>query len=297
MKKTFVIVNPNAGGGISPEFIADLASDPMLEVRETDTAGEGRSLAREAVENGFEVVVAAGGDGTVHEVVVGLHDADGSATLAVIPLGTGNDLVRSLELNDRERALRALTHGRTRKLDLIKVTLDGGDPRVAVNAVIAGAGAKLSQDMDEDMKGSWGPLSYLRKAVEMAGEVEPFDVEFSVDGTSTKLEVLNVVVANGRFAGHGVPIAPAADPFDGRLNVAVVRNAPLHQLSRLAPAFFKQEDPEDDLFITGAGRIITLETDRPVPFSIDGEAFTARKGHFEVLPGALKILVDSQNED
>lgn len=91
---------------------------------------------------------------------MGLYNADGSATLAVIPLGTANDLARSLELNDRERALRALTHGRTRKLDLINVNLDGVDPRNAVNAVITGAGARLSQGMNEDMKGSWGALSY-----------------------------------------------------------------------------------------------------------------------------------------
>lgn len=296
MQKILVIVNPEAGGGTPREFIADLASDPMLEVRETATPGEGRRLAYEAVQNGFQVVAAAGGDGTVYEVAMGLYNADGSATLAVIPLGTGNDLARSLELNDRERALRALTHGRKRRLDLIDVNLDGVDPRNAVNAVIAGAGAKLSQGMDEDMKESWGPLSYLRQAVEMAGEVEPFHVELCVDGMSIELEALNVVVANGRFAGRGIPIAPAADPFDGRLNVSVVRNAPLHQLARLAPAFFKQEDPEDDLFLTRAGRTITLEADRPLPFSVDGEAFTARKGHFEVLPGALQILVDSQNE-
>lgn len=295
MKKILVIVNPEAGRGISREIIADLASDPMLEVRETDTAGEGRRLACEAVQNGFEVVAAAGGDGTVYEVATGLHNAERSATLAVIPLGTGNDLARSLELSDRERALRALTHGRTRKLDLIKVSLDGVDPRIAVNAVIAGAGAKLSQGMDEDVKGTWGPLSYLRQAVEMVGEVEPFHVELTVDGVSIELGALNVVVANGRFAGHGIPIAPAADPFDGRLNVSVVRNAPLHKLSRLAPAFFKQEDPEDDLFLTGTGRTIALEADRPLPFSVDGEAFTARKGHFEVLPGALQILVDSRD--
>lgn len=300
MKKIFVIVNPNAGGGAdgaSREFTADLASDAKLEVRETDSAGEGRSLACEAVENGFEIVAAAGGDGTIHEVALGIHDADGSATLAVIPLGTGNDLARSLGLNDRERALRALTHGRTRRLDLIQVSLDEGEPRRAVNAVIAGAGAKVSEGMDEEVKGSWGPFSYLRKAVEMVGEVEPFDVALCVDEVSMELEVVNVVVANGRFAGRGVPIAPAADPFDGRLNVAVIRNAPLNELSRLASAFFKQEEPEDDLFHAAAGRIITLETDRPVPFSIDGDSFTARKGHFEVLPGALPILVASQNDD
>lgn len=296
MKKILVIANPCAGGGNSREFIAELVSDPTLEVRETHGPGQGRDLAYEAARNGYEVVAAAGGDGTVHEVALGLYEAGGSTALSVIPLGTGNDLARSVNLNDRERALRAMRNGRTRELDLIRVSLDGTQPRIAVNAVITGVGAKVSQEMDEEIKASWGPLSYLRKAVEMVGELEPFDVKVSVDGLSLELEVLNVVVANGRFAGHGVPIAPEADPFDGRLDLAVVRNAPLHQLSRLAPSFFKQEDPKDDLFLTGGGRTVSLEADRPVPFSIDGEPFTAREGHFEIAAGALRIQVDSEPE-
>lgn len=296
-KKILVIANPQAGGGNSEDFIAELASDPTLVVRKTEGPGEGRALAYEAALNGFDVVAAAGGDGTIHAVALGLHEAGGSAALAVLPLGTGNDLVRSLNLNDRERALRVMRAGERRPLDLLRVTLDDDEPRMAVNAIVAGMGGRVSEELDEETKASWGPLSYLRKAVEMVADPEPFRAELSVDDVALELEVLNLVVANGRFAGRGIPIAPGADPFDGWLDVAVVRNAPLRELTRLAPSFFKQEDPDDDLFLTDRGRRVTVNADRLVPFSIDGEVFSARRASFEILEGALDVQMATRDQE
>lgn len=289
-EKILVIANPRAGGGRSEDFIAELASDPKLVVRQTERPGEGRALAYDAARNGFAVVVAAGGDGTIHEVALGLYEAGGFSSLAVLPLGTGNDLARSLNLNDPEHALRVMRAGERRPLDLLCVTLDDDEPRMAVNAIIAGIGGRVSEELDEETKASWGPLSYLRKAVEMVADPEPFGVKVSVDGVAAEMEVLNLVVANGRFAGCGIPIAVGADPSDGWLDVAVVRNAPLRELTRMAPSFFRQEDPEDDLFLTGRGRRVTAEADQVVPFSIDGEVFSARRASFEIREGALDVL-------
>lgn len=291
MHRVVIVANPGAGGGGGLEPLRDLVADwPEAVLHITRGPGDATRLAREAADGGAEVVAAAGGDGTIHEVVAGLVAAERTAALGVIPLGTGNDLARSLGVPPGlDGALAVLRGGHRRSMDLIEVTLDG-ETQICVNAAAGGFSGRLHDALDDDVKRIWGPLSYLRGAVDAMGDTEPWTVELHVDGRENRMEALNVVVANGGFAGGGIPIAPHADPFDGLLDVAVVVAAPVLRLSRMAPKLLRGEDPGDEFYITARGSEVVLDAGRPMPFSVDGERVTGRRARFRLLAGRLEVV-------
>jgi diacylglycerol kinase (ATP) len=285
-----IVANPTAGGGFEPDALARLLEDGA-ELRETGGPGSAARLASAAAREGADLVVAAGGDGTVHEVVAGLLESSPPPALGLIPLGTGNDLARSLGIPaDVEDAVEILRGGRRRKLDLVRAELDG-EAQVCVNAAVGGFSGRVADNADADLKSRWGPLSYLRSALDAIGELEPWAVTIVLDGREHRLSALNVVIANGRYAGAGIPIAPRADPFDGLLDLAVVLEASLLRLTRLAPTLLRGEDPGDDSFLTRAGRELTLEAERPMPFSVDGERVEVGRARFRLEPGAIEVIV------
>lgn len=296
-ERTVVILNPEAGGGAQADELVDHArATEDWALQRTRGPGDATGLARKAAQDGARLVVAAGGDGTIHEVVGGLAEVNDPPPLAIVPLGTGNDLARSLGIPLQPGpAMEVIRRGKRRILDLVRVELDG-QPQLCVNAVTGGFGGAVGDALDADAKGRWGPLSYLRSAVEHSGGLEPYDVRVTVDGRQHRLRALNVVVANGRFAGHGIPIAPHADPFDGWIDVAVVRDAPVLKLSRLLPALLRGEAPDDELFFVERGREVTVESEAPVPYSVDGEHAEARRATFRVQPAALQVLVPPAGE-
>lgn len=307
MPDAVVIANPQAGGGADLERLRELVDAwTGTELRLTEGPGDASRIAREAAAQGVSRVIAAGGDGTVHEVVGGLvvagaadaADAGGEPgasagpALGIVPLGTGNDLARSLELPaEVDDALEVCRTGTRRAIDLIRVEVEGAEATHLINAAAGGFSGSLHDALDAEVKRRWGPLSYLRSAVEAMGENEPWAVRVSVDGRDDRFDALNVVVANGRFAGGGIPIAPHADPFDGVLDLAVVRAAPVLRLSRMAPKLLRGEDPGDEFFVTARGREVVFEAERAMPFSLDGERVDLKAARFRLLPGALAVVV------
>lgn len=297
-----IILNPAAGSVDDADALeAGLAEEVDGSIQRTREAGDARRLAREAAAAGRLLVVAAGGDGTVREVVQGLVDAsdgpDSAPVLAVLPLGTGNDLARCLEIPlEVNGALPIVTASpeaaRTRPLDLMEVALDGRTVS-AVNAVVVGNGGRLGQVLDPETKARWGPLSYLRSAGQVAFELEPLTMELGMDGASPrKIETLNVVIANGRYAGGGVPIAPGADPCDGRLEVVRIQPAPLPRLLTLLPAILREEDPDAEIYRQGPAASVVIRTaEGALPVSVDGEVAETRTLGVDILPGRLRVRV------
>ena len=126
---TLVILNPNAGSADQvPRLRRLLAGQPGFEVRETEGPGDAETLAREAVRDGVATVVAAGGDGTLNEVLNGLADDLSAARLGVLPLGTGNDFARTVGVpEETEAALQVLHRGRTRRIDVARCAWGDGE--------------------------------------------------------------------------------------------------------------------------------------------------------------------------
>ena len=174
--------------------------------------------AKTALRKGYDMIVAAGGDGTLNEVVNGVREDASAVVLGLIPLGTGNDFARTLDLpTDIDQAIDLLLAGHTRAIDLVRVTSDVR--RYFVNVSTGGFSGLVDEKLTPAMKKTWGPLAYLRSAAAALPEFRAHRTTVSLDNAeSLTLNLFGVVIANGRYVGGGMRIAPEASVDDGLLD-------------------------------------------------------------------------------
>lgn len=231
-----VVVNPAAGGGrlnaAWPALQALLeAKLGTLSVLRTSGPGEGKRLAELHVRNGADLVIAAGGDGTANEVVDGLLAAGGGPQLGVIAVGTGRDFIRTLGgTSDLTAAVEAIGSGRARKIDAGRVTYRTDDGREEarhfLNVASLGVSGPTVRAVNRGKQGRQvnGRLSfYYHTVMELLKyRRQRVRVRFD-DGETVEVETALVVVANGRYFGSGMMIAPDAAIDDGLFDVLVYR--------------------------------------------------------------------------
>ncbi|BDI33152.1 lipid kinase [Capsulimonas corticalis] len=295
-----VIVNPTAGRGEAgkqvPAIRRLLDSDSADWVwLYTKARGDAESMAREAAAGGAKIVVAVGGDGTLHEVANGLLGTQ--TTLGLIPFGTGNDLARSLNLfGNLEVACRAVTHGRILHLDVGVIEGAGFDgPRHFL--VIAGTGfdARTAQTVNNGVKWIAGAPAYVIGAVKTLMGFSPFALTLTADGEKRETRAMFVSVANAETTGGGMKIAPGAKVDDGQFDIclvgAVSKLTLLHQLTKV---FDGAHVRHPAVTILRASEI-TLEADPPQPLLIDGEVLGTTPAKITLLRGALPMLVPAES--
>lgn len=295
--KTCVILNPQAGSAEAVLASLRRAVERLdeVEIRQTDGAGEARELAAQAVREGFGRLVAVGGDGTLNEVLNGLAPDFDRAELGLVPAGTGNDLARTLEIPPApEEAVEVLLAGAVRPLDVAR--LHAGDrQRWFLNVSAGGFSGEVEEELKAEIKEAWGPLSYVRTAFEALAELEAYRVRLVLDPGSPeeerlRLAAVNVVVANGRFVGGGLHVAPDAAPDDGLLDVIAIRAAPVARLSLLASRVVVGQHLDHELVVHRRVRTLEVRSEPAMPFNADGEPVGATPARFQVLPGAVRFL-------
>jgi diacylglycerol kinase (ATP) len=289
--KTCIIINPNAGSvGELEELEADLGRLPDTTLCLTEAAGDAERLARQAVRNGASRVIAAGGDGTVNEVLNGLAEDFGRTELGLIPLGTGNDFARSIGVaHDLEDALRILREGHTRWIDVVRARLRTSS-RWFLNMSAGGFSGEVSEKASE-AKGTWGPLAYLRGAVEALPELHGYHTVIRLPDERLELEVYNVVVCNGRYVASGIPVAPEARLDDGLLDVLIVPATTMPRIAALVPQVLLGLHMGSDLLLFRRTPWVEIESTPGMWFNLDGELQGDEPIRFEVLPRALKVVV------
>lgn len=247
-------------------------------------------LARAAAAAGCPLLLVAGGDGTVNQVVNGLGPRAGGTALGIIPIGTGNDLATALGVpGDPGEAVLALADAATVTLDLIRVAWDGGE-RLAANACTAGFSARVDENLSDRSKELLGGLAYMLSAGASLPELEPHRLVAEVDGETLEAEAFNVVVANGPTLGGGVRVAPEARLDDGSLELLVVPRLPLAQLALLVPRIVLGEHLGDERLILRSVKRIVLRADPPMRLTADGDVVGETPASLEVVPGALTVL-------
>jgi YegS/Rv2252/BmrU family lipid kinase len=291
-----VVTNEAAGGTTDEQVEAALAVlRDATDVRREVCAAPG-DLDRVLDGLGERTLVVVGGDGSVHTAVSTLLSRGALSAdrpLGLIPLGTGNDLARTLGLPlDPAAAARALLAGSVRTLDLVVDDVGG----VVVNAVHLGVGAEAAEKATA-LKDRLGRAAYAVGSLAAGAGATGWHLQVAVDGAVLHVdrEVLMVAVANGRTIGGGAPLAPDASPDDGLVDVVVATSTgPLARLG-FAMALRDGEHVERDDVLVVRGRTVTVTGD-PFPLNADGELdgpVSART--WTVRPAAWSLLVPTSS--
>ena len=303
MSRSFTfLVNPNSGGGAAPKVVVPLArrlreAGAEVEVSYTSSPTVVPDLVKAAVADG-RVVVSVGGDGMLSSVCGAVVDAGGE--LAVIPAGRGNDFARMLEVPADEDAQVALLLGGTpTPVDLLSVSMPDRTLSLVAGSVYAGVDARAGEIVN---RSHWLPnkLQYPVASVRALATYRPIALTLDVDGTRSEHRAANVVIANSRFYGKGMAIAPDASIDDGQLDVIVIEAAGRLELIRALPKVYDGAHVELDEVKVLRGSRVTVSglyagTGAPVPVGADGEALDNLPGGgdaltVEVRPGAVRIL-------
>lgn len=291
MGKTCIILNPTAGGVSDLDAVMrQLARLPGAEIRITSKAGSGARFARTALKNGSDVIIAAGGDGTLNEVVNGIGEDLGEARVGLIPLGTGNDFGRTIGVPvDLEAAIDLILAGDTRPVDLVRVTSD--EVRYFVNVSAGGFSGLVDEKLTPEIKKTWGPLAYLRGAAAALSELRAYRTTLAFDNTeSLVLDLYNVVVANGRYVAGGTLIAPEALIDDGLLDVVLIPKRPAPELALLAAQIALGNHMSSESIVFRRAANLTVNSKPGMWFNVDGELVGNEPARFEILPRALRFI-------
>ena len=283
MPRTIVILNPAARGTKARalwEKIRGFSEDAL--VRMTSEAGQAREFAEQAVEQGFDTVVAAGGDGTVNEVVNGIAGSD--AALGLLPMGTMNVFAAELGIpaNNLRKCWEIIDHGHTRMVDLPRA-----NNRAFVQLAGVGFDAQIVQETDGEFRKNFGPLSYLVAATQIAARKPPM---LTVEANGKQRKGSFVLVGNGRYYGGPFVIFNNAKVDDGKLDVLIFKNLGYLDIVRYLSgiAFGTHLDMHDvEYFQT---RKAVVKSAGQVPVEVDGEVISTVPVTFHLSRHKLKVL-------
>ena len=303
-----VIVNPAAGNGRAgrqwPALSRQLTASGCDHVAVlTQRHGDATGLCRAALRSGTACIVAAGGDGTLNEVVNGFFDAADDtpvfppARLGVLPLGTGSDFGRTFGIGRGAEAMAALVAGETALVDVghVEAQTEGGATasRYFVNVADLGLGAEAAHRVNRGSKALGGFVSYLTGAIRAILAHRPREVTLQLDaGEEIHGRVSIVVVANNRYFGGGMHIAPDAQPDDGAFDVLWLAGMSRSRLLLdLLPKVYRGAHLRHPAVQSRRASTVTITSTGRLPLEVDGEPIGSAPAAFRVLPRALRVVV------
>jgi YegS/Rv2252/BmrU family lipid kinase len=248
------------------------------------------------VRDGADLLVAVGGDGTLNEVVNGLMRAGGAAELATIPLGTGMDFVRTYGIpTGFDGAVQTAAGGAARTIDVGRVRYrewSGDDAeRYFANVGSVGMSAAVAQRANGMSKVLGGRATFFYALVRVFLEWQNTEVSVELDGASRRARMHDVIVANGRWHGGAMQLAPEALPDDGLFDVVLIGDITKRDFVTTAPKIYKGTylaHPKVELLRSSA---VAVEASEHLPIELDGEQVGTTPARFEVVPGALRVRV------
>jgi YegS/Rv2252/BmrU family lipid kinase len=308
--RTTVIVNPKSQGGRLgkrwPEIAEILTRQFPYDVAHTSGPGDATLLAREALRGGAERIVAIGGDGTINETMNGFFDGGRAiapdASLAIVPFGTGGDLRRTLGVPiEPADAARVIAANVRKKIDVGRLELTGhdGEPvlRMFINIASFGISGHLDRMINESGK-KLGRIGYFTKGFQATLTYKNQRVQLTFDGNAAdRVEVTTytVAVANGKFFGGGMKIAPAAELDDGAFDITVVGDLGLVDLlTKFARQVYSGAHLKAKGVTTRRARVVEAEPIDPmdhVELDVDGEHLGRLPARVELVPQALWVVV------
>jgi YegS/Rv2252/BmrU family lipid kinase len=295
-----VILNPAAGRGYSARVegrVCQILEEEGIDFDMVRTEGpwHAAELAARAARDGFQTIVAAGGDGTANEVINGLMAAPqsgGTRRMGIIPAGSGSDFATGIGLpTDLQEACRRIASDQCMTVDVGRVTIPGQEPRYFGNVVGVGFdGAVLVETLK--MKRLRGLALYLvavLKTIFMNFEAPMTTIEY--DGQRIDMPAMLVSVTNGPREGGGFLIAPGAKPDDGLFDVCIAHEVSQLTMLRLLPHFLKGTHVDLDPITMVQARQVSISSPDGLIAHVDGEVLCTNAPWIqcEILPGALSV--------
>lgn len=292
MKRARIIYNPTSGREAFKKELADVLS--KLEEAGYETSahattceGDATKAARIAVERGFDIIIAAGGDGTINEVICGMAEQENRPKLGIIPVGTTNDFARALGIpRDIQKAVNIILEDRVRKLDIGRV-----NDHYFMNIAGGGKLTELTYEVPSKLKTMLGQLAYYLKGIEMLPSLKPTKVMIEYDGKVFEDEIMLFLVSNTNSVGGFEKIAPEAKMDDGLFDLVILKKANLAEFIRIASLATKGAHLEDShIFYTKANRIKVTPEDK-MQLNLDGEFGGMLPGEFVNLYQHIEFFV------
>jgi diacylglycerol kinase (ATP) len=297
-----IVVNPAAGAGKTakkwPQIMAllkNLGLDFKYDM--TEAPGHAIELAKTAVKKGYTLLVSVGGDGTIHEIVNGMHQAGakGDVAVGIVNTGTGADYIRTLGVPRRyKEACQCLKSPNRRTVDLgvVEYTKNGRiEKRLFVNFAGIGFDAEVVKATTEKFKALGDMPSYLMGLFSTLMSYENRDVSIIVDGEHGQRRICTIMLNNGRYAGGGMMPAPNADLGDGFFDLVIIDDITKPDLLMSIPRIYRGTHLTHPKVTLMRAREVEITPTLASAVQADGELLGEAPARFSVLPAALQIII------
>ncbi|MBD2064845.1 lipid kinase [Funiculus sociatus GB2-A5] len=232
-----------------------------------------------------DLVIIGGGDGTLNAAVDGIVDTQ--LPLGILPLGTANDLARTLAIPQAlDEACQVIANGKQQRIDLGWV-----NGKHFFNVASLGLSVQITKQLTKEIKQRWGVLAYAVTAIRVVGRSRPFLAEIRSNGESIKVKTVQIAVGNGRYYGGGMTIAEDATINDQRLDLYSLEIERAWEIIPLLPAMKQGQQGDLPGVRTLQSQEIEVYTNKRRPINTDGEITTYTPAKFRLIPQALSIFV------
>jgi diacylglycerol kinase (ATP) len=288
-----LIYNPTSGREEMKKKLSDILQrleQGGIETSTHATIGEGDATlaAADAVDRGFDIIIAAGGDGTLYEIINGMAGKENRPKLGIIPLGTTNDFARALGIPKFwEFACDLIVAQNTRSIDVGKA-----NQRYFINIAGGGSMTELTYEVPSKLKTMIGQLAYYMKGLEKLPRLRPIEIHVKSPEFEGHEDVMLFLVANSNSVGGFEKLAPDASLDDGLLDVLMLRKCNLAEFLRIASMALRGDHINDKNIIYFRTSELQITTPDYVQLNLDGEFGGTMPVKFSVLPSHLEIFVD-----
>jgi len=289
-RRAVLIINRNARSG-AEAYEAVVAALADTDIEAVLPEGETTDASVAAAATNADMLIIGGGDGTLNHfaeaaVAVGLP-------VGVLPLGTANDLARTLGLpTDPVAACAVIAAGHTRRIDLGEV-----NGKLFFNVASIGLSVEVASRLTKQFKKRWGVFSYPFAAADAWRAMRSFRARITADGSQQVLRSIQIAVGNGRYYGGGMSVSEDAAIDDGVLDLYCMEPRTIARMAALLPAFRAGRHRANEAVHCLRAPEIRVETSRPMRVNTDGELTTVTPATFRIVPRAIEVFVPAPAED
>jgi diacylglycerol kinase (ATP) len=303
MKRARIIYNPTSGRELFKKHLPEVLQKLEKAGYETSChattgAGDATEAARKAVERKFDLVVAAGGDGTINEVVNGIAEQDYRPKLGIIPVGTTNDFARAIGVprTTIEAACDVITQGVSVPIDLGSVTNEG-KTHYFINIAGGGRLTELTYEVPSKLKTMLGQLAYYLKGMEILPSIKPTNVRVEYDGKMFEGEIMLFLVSLTNSVGGFEKLVPDSSLNDGMFDLIILKKTNLAEFIRIATLALRGEHINDPQLIYTKANRVKVFTDEKMQLNLDGEFGGLLPGEFVNLYQHIEVFVTKEKAE